>query len=87
MDLLTKLARRFFLIIIALFIVITLFMPMVKIKISDDKYIKQTGLDIIKSVFDDDLEGIIVSIKDIEECVSILSQIIARAINIALGVA
>lgn len=55
MDLLTKLGRRFFLIIIAFLIVITLFMPMVKIKISDDKYIKQTGLDIIKSVFDDDV--------------------------------
>lgn len=41
----------------------------------------------LKSVFDDDLEGIVVSIKDIEECVTILSQIIANAINIALGVA
>ena len=55
MDLLTKLGRRFFLIVIALFIAITLFMPMVKIRINEDKSIRQSGLDIIKCIFDDDV--------------------------------
>lgn len=40
----------------------------------------------IKNVFGDDVEGLIVSIKDIEECVTILAKIISSAINIALGI-
>lgn len=40
----------------------------------------------LKKVIEDDENEMIVSIKDIEECVDILSDIIARSINIALGV-
>lgn len=40
----------------------------------------------IKSVCQDDVDDMIVSIKDIEECVEILSTIIACAINRVLGV-
>lgn len=40
----------------------------------------------LKKVLEDDENEMIVSIKDIEECVEILSDIIARAINIVLGV-
>ncbi len=40
----------------------------------------------IKKVLEDDDNEMIVSIKDIEECVDILSDIIAKSINIALGV-
>lgn len=40
----------------------------------------------VKSVFEDDVDNMIVSLKDIEECVEILSTIIARAINRVLGV-
>lgn len=40
----------------------------------------------IKSVCEDDVDDMIVSLKDIEECVEILSTIIARAINRVLGV-
>lgn len=40
----------------------------------------------IKNVFNDSLDSMIVSIKDIEECVDILSTILSRAINDFLGV-
>lgn len=40
----------------------------------------------LKSVCEDDVDDMIVSLKDIEECVEILSTIIARAINRVLGV-
>jgi ATP-dependent Lon protease len=40
----------------------------------------------LKRLFDKDYEDIVVSIKDIEQCVDSLSNIIAKAINIALGV-
>lgn len=40
----------------------------------------------IKKVLEDDENEMVVSIKDIEECVEILSSIIATAINITLGV-
>lgn len=40
----------------------------------------------LKKILEDDQNEMIVSIKDIEECVDILSDIIARSINIALGV-
>ena len=40
----------------------------------------------LKKVLEDDENEMIVSIKDIEECVEILSNIIARAINTILGV-
>ncbi|MGN0961451.1 MAG: GPR endopeptidase [Christensenellales bacterium] len=40
----------------------------------------------INKVLNDNLDNMIVSLKDIEECVDILSTIIAGAINIALGV-
>ena len=40
----------------------------------------------IKSILNDDIDNMIVSIKDIEESVIILSKIISQAINIVLGV-
>ncbi len=40
----------------------------------------------LKKILEDDENEMIVSIKDIEECVDVLSDIIAGAINIALGV-
>lgn len=40
----------------------------------------------VKSAIDDDVEGLIVSIKDIEEFVQLLSEIIGKAINRSLGV-
>ena len=40
----------------------------------------------IKNVLEDDENEMIVSIKDIEECVDILSNIIATSINVVLGV-
>jgi spore protease len=43
-------------------------------------------LDAIKNILEDDVDNIIVSIKDIEDCVSILAKIISTGINIALGV-
>lgn len=40
----------------------------------------------LKGVFEKEDEGVIVSIKDIEECVSRLSGIISKALNIVIGV-
>lgn len=40
----------------------------------------------IKKIFNSDFDDLIVSEKDIEECVDILSDIISKAINISLGV-
>lgn len=40
----------------------------------------------LKNVCSDDVENMIVSLKDIEECVEILSTIVSRAINRALGI-
>jgi hypothetical protein len=40
----------------------------------------------IKRAYEDDVEDMVVTIKDVEECVEILSKIIANALNIALGI-
>ena len=40
----------------------------------------------LKKIVEDDLDDMIVSIKDIEDTVEILSTIIAKSLNIALGV-
>lgn len=40
----------------------------------------------LKDCIDDSMDDIIVSLKDIEECVDILSKIISEAINLSLGV-
>ena len=40
----------------------------------------------VNNVVNDDIDDVVVSIKDIEECVEILSKIISKAINIVLGV-
>jgi len=43
-------------------------------------------LDTIKLIIEDDCEEMIVSLKDIEECVTILSNIVAQSLNKFLGV-
>ena len=40
----------------------------------------------LKACTQDSIDDIIVSLKDIEECVDILSKIISKAINLSLGV-
>lgn len=58
---------------------------MQKVKKISDKNIF-SFLDNVKKVYNSKLENIIVSIKDIEETVDILSEIIAKAINNAIGI-
>ena len=40
----------------------------------------------IKKIIEDDKDDMIVSIKDIEDTVEVLSNIISKSINIAIGV-
>lgn len=54
-------------------------------KCSENKDILQI-CESIKKVITDEVDNLIVSIKDIEECVEVLSYIVARGLNIALGV-
>ena len=54
-------------------------------KSQDFEEIKELLVDIKNSILDNHKE-MIVSIKDIEECVEILSKIISKAINITLGI-
>lgn len=54
-------------------------------KKAGEKGKKYNILNKIKKVFDTDFDNCIVSIKDIEECVEILSKIISTAINRVLG--